>query len=48
MSVHLLRQLAGDLNRLDLGREGTAEGPFDKALDPCFQVAQDADLQNPP
>ena len=47
MGIHLLGELAGDLDRLDLRREGTAERPLDQALDACFQVAQDADSQNP-
>jgi hypothetical protein len=39
VGVHLLRQLAGDLDGLDLRREGTAEDPFDEALDPLLKVA---------
>jgi hypothetical protein len=37
--VHLLRQLAGELDRLNLGAEGAAEDALDEALDACFQVA---------
>jgi hypothetical protein len=39
VGVHLLRQLAGDLNGLDLGREGTAEDALDESLDPGFEIA---------
>src|SRR5690606_8862822 len=45
--VHLLRELARDLDRLDLRREGTGEHPLDEALDPGFEVPQDADLGSP-
>jgi hypothetical protein len=47
MRVHLLRQLASDLDRLDLGGEGTAEDPLDQALDARFKVSQDADRLAP-
>jgi hypothetical protein len=43
VGVHLLGELAGDLDRLHLGAEGTAEHPFDEALDPGFEIAEDAD-----
>jgi len=43
VGVHLLGQLARDLDRLDLRREGTAEDAFDEALDARFQVSQNAD-----
>jgi hypothetical protein len=43
MGVHLLGQLAGDLDGLNLRREGTAEHPLDEVLDPLLEVAQDAD-----
>jgi hypothetical protein len=36
--VHLLGQLAGQLDRLDLGTEGAAEDPLDKAFDPTLEV----------
>jgi hypothetical protein len=39
VSVHLLRQLARDLDRLHAGAEGAAEDALDEALDPGFQVA---------
>ena len=42
MGVHLLGQLARDLDRLHLRGEGTAEDPFDEVLDPLLKVAQDA------
>src|SRR5918994_4261888 len=44
--VHLLRQLAGDLHGLNLGAEGTAEHPFDEALDPGFEIAENADCSH--
>jgi hypothetical protein len=47
MRVHLLGQLAGDLNRLDLRREGAAERPLDEVLDPLLQVSKDADAKAP-
>jgi hypothetical protein len=37
--VHLLRQLASNLDRLHAGAEGTTEDAFDEALDPGFKVA---------
>ena len=43
MRVHLLRQLAGQLDRLHLGAEGAAEHPLDEAFDPGFEIAQNAD-----
>jgi hypothetical protein len=43
VGIHLLCQLAGQLDRLDLGAEGTAEDAFDQAFDPGFEVSQDAD-----
>ena len=39
VSVHLLRQLARDLDRLHLRREGAAEHPFDEVLYPLLKVA---------
>ena len=45
MGVHLLRQLAGDLDRLHLRRERATENPFDKVLYPLLQVSQNADLR---
>ncbi len=47
MGVHLLGQLAGDLDRLDLRGERTAERPFDEVLYPLLQVSQNADLGPP-
>src|SRR5205823_2871452 len=43
VGVHLLRQLAGQLDRLDLRREGTAEHPLDEVLDSLLEVSQNAD-----
>jgi hypothetical protein len=37
--VHLLGQLAGQLDRLHLGAEGAAEDPLDEAFDPTLEVA---------
>jgi hypothetical protein len=39
MGVHLLGQLASELNRLHLGAEGAAEDPLDEAFDPTLEVA---------
>jgi hypothetical protein len=39
VGVHLLGELAGDLDGLDPRAEGAAEHALDEALDPCFQVA---------
>ena len=44
VGVHLLGELAGDLDRLNLRREGAAEDPLDEVLDPLLQVSQNADL----
>jgi hypothetical protein len=44
VSVHLFRQLAGDLDRLNLRRERAAEDPLDEVLNPLLQVSQNADL----
>ena len=43
VGVHLLGELAGDLDRLDAGAEGTAEHALDEALNASFKVAQNAD-----
>jgi hypothetical protein len=43
MGVHLLGQLAGDLDGLHLRRKGTAEYPFDEVLDPLLEISQNAD-----
>jgi hypothetical protein len=43
VGVHLLRELARDLDRLDLRREGAAEDSLDEAFDARFEVPQDAD-----
>jgi hypothetical protein len=48
MGVHLLRQLARDLDRLHLRGEGTAEHPLDEVLDPLLQVSQNADVKSFP
>jgi len=45
MRVHLLRQLARDLDRLDLGGERTAERPLDEVLDPLLQISKNADAE---
>ena len=37
--VHLLRELARDLDRLHAGAEGAAEHAFDEALEAGFEVA---------
>jgi hypothetical protein len=37
--VHLLRQLAGQLDRLDVGAEGTAEDAFEERLELVFDAA---------
>jgi hypothetical protein len=47
MGVHLLGQLAGDLDGLHLRREGSAEYPLDEVLDPLLQVSQNADAKAP-
>ena len=39
VGVHLLGELAGELDRLHLGAEGAAEDPLDKAFDPTLKVA---------
>jgi hypothetical protein len=39
VGVHLLGELAGELDRLDLGAEGAAEDPLDEAFDPTLKVA---------
>ena len=39
VGVHLLSQLAGELDRLHLGAEGAAEDPLDEAFDPTLEVA---------
>ena len=43
VGVHLLGELAGDLDRLHAGAEGAAEHALDEALDAGFKVAQNAD-----
>ena len=40
--VHLLRELAGDLDGPHLGLEGAAEGPLNEAGELLFQAAQHA------
>jgi hypothetical protein len=37
--VHLLGQLAGELDRLHLGAEGAAEDPLDEAFDSTLEAA---------
>jgi hypothetical protein len=39
VGVHLLGQLAGELDRLHLGAEGAAEDPLDEAFDATLEVA---------
>ena len=36
MVVHLLRELAGELDRLDVRPEGTAEDPLEERFDLLF------------
>jgi hypothetical protein len=43
VSVHLLRELARDLDRLYAGAEGAREHALDEALNASFKVAQNAD-----
>jgi hypothetical protein len=43
VGVHLLGQLAGELDRLHLGAEGAAEDALDEAFNPTLEVAQNAD-----
>jgi hypothetical protein len=43
VGVHLLRQLAGELDRLNLRREGATEDALDQALDARFKISQNAD-----
>src|SRR5262249_34699867 len=47
VGVHFLRQAPGQLDRLDLGAERTAEYALDKAFDSTLEVAQDADRELP-
>jgi hypothetical protein len=47
VSVHLLGQLARELDGLHLRREGAAEHALDEVLDPLFQVSQNADAKLP-
>jgi hypothetical protein len=46
MSVHLLGELAGDLDGLHLRGEGSAEDPLDEVLDPLLEVSQNADSED--
>jgi hypothetical protein len=39
VGVHLLGQLAGQFDRLDLGAEGAAEDALDEAFDATLEVA---------
>jgi len=39
VGIHLLGQLAGQLDRLYLGAEGAAEDPLDEAFDTTLEVA---------
>jgi hypothetical protein len=39
VGIHLLGQLAGQLDRLHLGAEGAAEDPLDEAFYPTLEVA---------
>src|SRR5690606_19347030 len=47
VGVHLLRELARDLDGLHLRGKRTREDAFNEALDPCFEVPQDADVSSP-
>ena len=47
MGVHLLGELSGELDRLHLRREGTAEHPLDEVLDALLKVSQNADAKLP-
>jgi len=47
MGIHLLRQLASELDGLHLRREGAAEHPFDEVLDPLLEVSKNADSEAP-
>ncbi len=42
MLVHLLGELASELDRLDVGSEGAAEDALEEALDLALDGAQDA------
>src|SRR5260370_42548550 len=42
MLVHLADQLAGELDRLDLGAEHASEGPLDEAGDLALETSEDA------
>jgi hypothetical protein len=39
VGVHLLGELAGELDRLHLRAEGTTEDPLNEAFDPTLKVA---------
>jgi len=41
MIVHLLRELARELDRLDVGPKRAAENPLEKGLDFLFDCAED-------
>jgi hypothetical protein len=45
MVVHLLGELARQLDRLHLGAEGAAEDALDEAFDPTLEIAQDANRE---
>jgi hypothetical protein len=47
MRIHLLGELARELDRLDLRREGAAEYALDEVLDPLLKVSQNADAKLP-
>ncbi len=47
MRVHLLRELARDLDGLDLRREGARERTLDQVLYSCFEVSKDAYVDSP-
>jgi hypothetical protein len=40
--VHLLRQLARELDRLDVGSKGAPEHPLEEAFDLLLDVPEDA------
>ena len=45
--VHLLGELARDLDGLDLRREGARERTLNQVLNPCFEVSKDAYVDSP-
>jgi hypothetical protein len=47
MRIHLLGQLASELDGLHLRREGATEHPFNEVLDPLLEVSKNADPKAP-